>query len=98
MQDLQSLAIIWIAVFIAHALAAKTRLTPVLWFLAMGCLLVNIGILPEDPGVFLIDLSQVGILVIIFALHILVPITIRMWKPRMLAAEQARLKEPLARH
>jgi Kef-type K+ transport system membrane component KefB len=68
MQDLESLAIIWAAVFVAHYLAGKTRLTPVLWFLAMGCLLVNIGILPEDPGIFLQDLSQVGIIVIMFAL------------------------------
>jgi len=68
MHDLESLAIIWIAVFIAHYLAGKTRLTPVLWFLAMGCILVNTGILPKQPGVFLEDLSQVGIIVIMFAL------------------------------
>lgn len=81
MLDLESLAIIRMAVFVAHALAAKTRLTPVLRFLATGCLLVNTGILPEGLGLFLIDLSQVGIIVIMFALNILVPITIRMWKP-----------------
>jgi Kef-type K+ transport system membrane component KefB len=68
MQDLESLAIIWIAVFVAHYLAGKTRLTPALWFLAMGCLLVNTGLLPQDPGVFLVDLSQIGIIVIMFAL------------------------------
>jgi len=68
MQDLESLAVIWTAVFVAHYLAGKTRLTPALWFLAMGCLLVNTGILPEDPGIFLTDLSQVGIIVIMFAL------------------------------
>jgi Kef-type K+ transport system membrane component KefB len=68
MQDLESLAIIWTAVFVAHYLAGKTRLTPALWFLAMGCLLVNVGILPEDPGIFLQDLSQLGIIVIMFAL------------------------------
>lgn len=28
MQDMESLAIIWVAVFIAHYLAGKTRLTP----------------------------------------------------------------------
>jgi Kef-type K+ transport system membrane component KefB len=68
MQDLESLAVIWTAVFVGHYLAGKTRLTPALWFLAMGCLLVNTGILPEDPGIFLTDLSQVGIIVIMFAL------------------------------
>lgn len=68
MKDLESLAVIWIAVFIAHYLAGRTRLTPVLWFLAMGCILVNTGLLPEDPGVFLVDLSELGIIVIMFAL------------------------------
>lgn len=127
MQDLESLAIIWLAVFAAHYLAGRTRLTPVLWFLAMGCLLVNVGILPEEPGIFLVDLSEVGIIVIMFALgfgmlgraelafvvmdiafvqhsiineemfytlmftafglNLLVPITIRQWKPRMMAID-----------
>ena len=59
MEDLFSLAIIWIAVFVAHYLAGKTRLTPVLWFLAMGCLLVNLGLLPEKPGVFIEVTSEV---------------------------------------
>ena len=68
MQDLESLVVIWRAVFAAHYLAGRTRLTPVLWFLAMGCLLVNVGILPEDPCIFLEDLSEVGIIVIMFAL------------------------------
>jgi Kef-type K+ transport system membrane component KefB len=68
MKDLQSLAIIWAAVFVAHYFANRTRLTPALWFLAMGCILVNTGILPTDPGIFLTDLSELGIIVIMFAL------------------------------
>ncbi|MEH6580902.1 MAG: cation:proton antiporter [Halioglobus sp.] len=68
MEDLFSLAIIWIAVFIAHYAAAKTRFTPVLWFLAMGCILVNVGILPEKPGIFIEDFASIGIIVIMFAL------------------------------
>ena len=68
MEDLLSLAIIWIAVFVAHFAASKTRLTPVLWFLAMGSILVNLGILPEEPGVFIKDFAEIGIIVIMFAL------------------------------
>ncbi|MFT5710489.1 MAG: Kef-type K+ transport system membrane component KefB [Halioglobus sp.] len=68
MVDLASLAIIWAAVFVAHFAAAKTRLTPVLWFLAMGSILVNLGILPAEPGVFIKDLAEIGIIVIMFAL------------------------------
>jgi Kef-type K+ transport system membrane component KefB len=67
-QDLFSLAIIWIAVFAAHWMAGRTKLTPVLWFLFMGCLLVNIGVLPQTPGVFIMDLSELGIIVIMFSL------------------------------
>jgi Kef-type K+ transport system membrane component KefB len=68
MEDLFSLAITWMAVFVAHFAAARTRLTPVLWFLAMGCLLVNLGILPREPGVFMRDFAEIGIIVIMFAL------------------------------
>lgn len=68
MEDLFSLGIIWLAVFAAHWAAGKTKLTPVLWFLAMGCILVNLGVLPEDPGVFIRDLAEIGIIVIMFAL------------------------------
>jgi Kef-type K+ transport system membrane component KefB len=67
-QDLYSLAIIWIAVFFAHWMAGRTKLTPVLWFLFTGCILVNIGVLPPSPGVFIKDLSEIGIIVIMFAL------------------------------
>lgn len=68
MEDLSHLAIIWTAVYIAHFLAASTRLTPVLWFLAMGCLLVNTGLLPHEPGIFMTDFAEIGIIVIMFAL------------------------------
>ena len=68
MEDLVSLAITWIAVFVAHFAAARTRLTPVLWYLAMGCILVNIGLLPETPGIFMRDFAEIGIIVIMFAL------------------------------
>jgi Kef-type K+ transport system membrane component KefB len=68
MHDLFSLGIIWLAVLVAHWAAGKTKLTPVVWFLAVGCILVNLGVLPEKPGVFILDLADVGIIVIMFAL------------------------------
>ncbi len=43
MTALNHLAIIWVAVFISAYAAHKTRMTPVLFFLACGCALVNIG-------------------------------------------------------
>lgn len=68
MHELFYLAVIWMAVFTAHFVAAKTRLTPVLWFLAAGCLLVNTGVLPEQPVEFIAVFSEIGIIVIMFAL------------------------------
>jgi Na+:H+ antiporter len=68
MEDLAALAVTWIAVFVAHFAAARTKLTPVLWFLAMGCILVNIGVLPKDPSVFMLDFAEIGIITIMFAL------------------------------
>lgn len=68
MEDLVTLAITWIFVFIAHYAAQKTKLTPVLWFLAMGCIGVNVGILPEEPAIFMRDFAEIGIIVIMFAL------------------------------
>jgi Kef-type K+ transport system membrane component KefB len=68
MEDLIQLAITWTAVFVAHYAAAKTKLTPVLWFLAIGCLLVNLGVLPTEPGAFMANFAEIGIIVIMFAL------------------------------
>jgi Na+:H+ antiporter len=66
--DIEILAIIWISVFVASYLANKTRLTPVLWFLFCGALLVNIGIIPTKLPVFIESLSELGIIIIMFAL------------------------------
>ena len=68
MEPLVYLAIIWASVFIANILAEKTRLTPVLFFLFMGALLVNTGILPEQTGDFIRVFAELGIIVIMFAL------------------------------
>ena len=68
MHELQYLAIIWAAVLAAHFLASKTKLTPVLWFLAAGCVLSNTGLIPSEVGEFIRGLSELGIIIIMFAL------------------------------
>ena len=68
MHDFVILAIIWGSVFIAAFLAHKTRLTPVLWYLFFGSLLVNFELLPVDMPIFITDFAELGIIVIMFAL------------------------------
>ncbi len=68
MHDLLILAIIWVSVFAAAFMAHKTRLTPVLWFLFFGALMVNTGLLPQEMPVFIKDFSELGIIIIMFAL------------------------------
>jgi Kef-type K+ transport system membrane component KefB len=68
MYDIQILAIIWSSVFLASIFAAKTRLTPVVWYLFFGSLLTNTGVLPIQMPVFIIDLAELGIIVIMFSL------------------------------
>ncbi len=62
------LLIIWIAVGIAGRIADKTRLTPVLWYLFAGALLTNLGVLPAEPLPFVQGVSELGIILIMFAL------------------------------
>lgn len=68
MHDIALLAIIWAVVFVASFLAHKTRLTPVLWYLFGGALLVNFGVLPEELPIFIVDFAELGIIIIMFAL------------------------------
>jgi len=65
---LAHLSLIWAAVFVAVIAAKKTRLTPVLFFLFMGFLLVNLGILPRESDLFIREFSELGIIFIMFAL------------------------------
>lgn len=62
------LALIWVVVFIANILARNTKLTPVLWFLALGAVLVNIGLMPVKSSEFISGLADLGIILIMFAL------------------------------
>ena len=68
MYDLSILAIIWISVLIASFIAHHTRLTPVLWYLFLGALMVNLGFLPEIMPIFIVNFAELGIIVIMFAL------------------------------
>lgn len=68
MHDIAILAIIWSSVFLASVLADKTRLTPVLWYLFFGALLTNTHILPVEMPLFIKELAELGIIVIMFSL------------------------------
>lgn len=68
MEAIYHLAVMWTAVYVAVWMANKTRLTPVLFFLFVGCLMVNTGILPEHPGHFIREFAELGIITIMFAL------------------------------
>ncbi len=68
MHPLVHLAIIWTGVLVAVVAAKKTRLTPVLYFLFAGFLLVNLGIIPEHSGDFIREFAELGIIFIMFSL------------------------------
>ncbi len=68
MNPLTHLAIVWGAVFVAVVAAKKTRLTPVLYFLFVGCVLANLGVLPEVSGSFIRTFAELGIIFIMFSL------------------------------
>lgn len=68
MQDLNYLALIWCSVFVSYWIAEKTRLTPLLFYLIMGSILVTIGLLPETSSPFIAGFSEFGIILIMFAL------------------------------
>jgi Kef-type K+ transport system membrane component KefB len=68
MQDMLFLAIIWSGIFLSYFLADKTKLTPVLYFLAFGSTMVNLGILPEQSTEFIRGFAEIGIILIMFAL------------------------------
>ena len=68
MESLTQLAIVWASVYTAFFLARKTRLTPVLWYLAMGSILVHTGLLPLELDPLIRGLGEIGIIMIMFAL------------------------------
>jgi len=68
LEPLFDLAVIWLGVFFAVYAARKTNLTPVLYFLFVGAVFVNLGILPEKSEPFIRTFAEVGIIVTMFAL------------------------------
>ena len=60
MQPLVHLLLIWAGVLIAAAAAKKTRLTPVLFFLFVGFVMVNLVIIPEFIGSFVSSRASWG--------------------------------------
>ncbi len=68
MEALIDLALIWGGVLIAVYLAKRTRLTPVLYFLAVGAVFVNLGVLPKEPHQFVRGFAEIGIILIMFAI------------------------------
>ena len=68
LSPLAHLAIIWCGVFVAIVAARKTKLTPVLYYLAVGAILVNIGVLPEESHAFIRGFAEIGIVLIMFAI------------------------------
>lgn len=68
MHDMYYLAIIWGGVLISYYLAGFTKLTPVLFFLAFGSLMVNLGFLPHESTEFIRGFAEIGIILIMFAL------------------------------
>ena len=65
---LAQLLVIWIGVFIAVYAAKATKLTPVLFYMAVGAVGVNTGILPHEAHPFIRGFAEIGIIVIMFAL------------------------------
>lgn len=68
MHAMSSLALIWAAVFLATIAARWSRLTPVLWFLFFGAVMVNTGLLPTHADPFIEGFAELGIIVIMFAI------------------------------
>ena len=65
---LVQLSMIWVGVLVAVFLAKRTRLTPVLYYLAVGAFFVNTGLLLIEVHEFIRNFAEVGIILIMFAL------------------------------
>jgi len=67
-ENLLSLALIWGSVILSSWFAKKTNLTPLVFYLLAGSLLVNFDWLPITPTPFIKGFSEFGIILIMFAL------------------------------
>ena len=68
MDNLSSLALIWICVILSFWMATKTKMTPMLYYLFSGSILVNLGLIPVEPTPFIQGFAELGIVLIMFAL------------------------------
>ncbi|MCP3914871.1 MAG: cation:proton antiporter [bacterium] len=68
MNELVQLTLIWASALAAVGAARATRMTPVVYYLGAGAVLVNLGWLSSDTGPFIRGLSELGIILIMFAL------------------------------
>lgn len=68
MNDLETLALIWAGVVVAVVAARATRMTPVVYYLGIGAVLVKLGWLPKESSPFVHGVSELGIVLIMFAL------------------------------
>ncbi len=68
MLDLVHLAVIWSGALLAVVAARATRMTPVVYYLAVGTVFVRLGWLPGESSEFIRGVSDLGIVLIMFAL------------------------------
>ena len=68
MDPLIHLTLIWISVYLSVLAAAATRMTPVLYFLCFGSLMVNFGLLPVESHPFIRGFAEIGLILIMLAL------------------------------
>ena len=67
-RDLETLSLMWSGIFVCNILAKKSGASALVLHLLLGCLFVNVGLLPEDPSPFLATLSELAITVVMFSL------------------------------
>ena len=60
------LFILFLAIFVSKFLAKKTNTVDVLWYIILGAVVGNMGILPEDERIEF--LGEIGIILVMFAL------------------------------
>ncbi len=68
MENLLSLGLIWGCVILSSWFANKTKLTPLVYYLIAGSILANFHWLPSEPTPFIQGFSELGIVLIMFAL------------------------------
>jgi len=68
MIDLEHLCMIWFGVLCCNITSKKVGISSIVLQLLLGCLLVNVGLLPEEPSEFMLTFSELAITVTMFSL------------------------------